>query len=321
MVTKHNVSGWIKQPIDPRDFNINHRKVSRFFANLPKASELPKSVDLRGVHMPPIVDQGDVGSCTANAAAAIIDYCEHVANGAFLTPSRAFQYWNTEVLDGSDPTQDNGGTIRSAVKAIATNGAVPDDWWPYDSAHIMHEPTKIEFDEGKKYLADAYVLVDQLGMQPFEVLTLIKQVVAGGFPLEFGSAVFNQIMKVGADGKIAMPEENEIPAGGHALVIVGYDDEFVNLGNSKGAFLIRNSWGTEWGITGYGWMPYGYLTGNISGGGISDVWVLTKEEWVTPEPCPNPIPPVPTPSNKSWLYVLAVAMAVLLVYLYLVKWI
>lgn len=64
------------------------------------------------------MDQRQLGSCTANAC--LIDYCEHKANEQFLTPSNLFEYWNTEVEDCDDPTQNNGGTIRSALKAIVT---------------------------------------------------------------------------------------------------------------------------------------------------------------------------------------------------------
>jgi hypothetical protein len=203
---KYNVSGWHREYRDLRYYHIGHPKVHHFFANLPKVSELPESVDLRiGGHMPPIKDQGPYGTCTANAAECGIDYCEHAANGQFLDPSRAFQYWNTEVEDGSDPTQDNGGTIRSAMKAIADYGAIPEYWCPYDAEHIMHKPSVDDYDEGKKYLAINYVLIDQPSLTPDEVLIAIKQMLAGGWPLDFGSSVYDQIMEVGPDGNIAMP--------------------------------------------------------------------------------------------------------------------
>lgn len=319
---RYNVSGWIRQDRDQRDYGIGHPKASYMLACLPRVDQLPDKVDLRtSGHMPPIVDQGQYGTCTANAAQALADYCEHLANGQFLGLSRAFQYWNTEIEDNSDPTQDNGGTIRSALKALANEGAIPEDWWPYDAQHIMHKPSADTYDEGKNYLATSYVLIDQPALDQAEILTAIKQMLAGGWPLEFGTAVFNQIMNVGPDGRIAMPKPGETPAGGHALLLIGYDDGFVNLDGSSGAFLIRNSWGIGWGMAGYGWMPYGYLTGDIPEGGISDIWALLKESWVAPGPCPIPNPtPVPTPSSNTGLIAAIIVLAMLVIsVLYLLK--
>jgi C1A family cysteine protease len=70
-----------------------------------------------------------------------------------------------------------------------------------------------------------------------------------------------------------MPSAGDKPRGGHAVAAVGYDDNY-KIGNSKGALLIRNSWGTGWGQQGYGWLPYDYVREYLS----SDFWVLTRKE-------------------------------------------
>ena len=52
--------------------------------------------------------------------------------------------------------------------------------------------------------------------------------------------------------------------GGHAVVGVGYDD-------AKQWFIVRNSWGGQWGMKGYFTLPYAYLTDeNLA----SDFWTI-----------------------------------------------
>ena len=64
-----------------------------------------------------------------------------------------------------------------------------------------------------------------------------------------------------------MPDTNtESILGGHAVVAVGYDD-------SKECFIVRNSWGTNWGDAGYFYMPYAYLTNPEL---ASDAWEITN---------------------------------------------
>ena len=70
--------------------------------------------------------------------------------------------------------------------------------------------------------------------------------------------------QVAKTGIVPMPTQDESCLGGHCMAIVGYD-------NSKKAFKVRNSWGESWGLQGYCWIPYEYLT-NVSL--ASDFWVI-----------------------------------------------
>jgi C1A family cysteine protease len=269
-MTKYNVGGWHKQKPDKRDYSTEHPEVQKFFVY--KALPLPSKVDLRGVHMPPIVDQGQLGSCTANAAAAIIDYCDHKTHGHFLNPSRLFQYYNTRLIEGT-VDEDSGATIRDTIKAIATYGAIPESKRQYEIARFTEKPTDEEYTLGALYKAINYVLIDQPGMTKPDILQAVKLKLSQGYPLEFGANVYKQIQNVSTNGLIKLPGRWESSIGGHAMVIVGYNDKLA----TGGALLIRNSWGTDWGMEGYGWMPYSYLISEKTG--LSDIWCIVSEAW------------------------------------------
>ena len=97
----------------------------------------------------------------------------------------------------------------------------------------------------------------------------------------FSFKTYASIDEVSRDGKIPFPSGNENFTGSHAVVAVGYDDDFEieNWRNGKktvGAFLIRNSWGAGWGDGGYGWLPYDYILKGFT----NDWWSLHKNEWI-----------------------------------------
>lgn len=88
----------------------------------------------------------------------------------------------------------------------------------------------------------------------------------------FGFTVYNF---GNASGEFAFPSPGDAVQGGHAVVAIGYDNNR-RIGDKKGALKIRNSWGTDWGEEGYGWLPYAYITEGLA----VDFWSLFKQEYV-----------------------------------------
>jgi hypothetical protein len=115
-----------------------------------------------------------------------------------------------------------------------------------------------------------YYRLDPEGTTRAQRLETIKTHLAAGLPSMFGFTVYSSIPG-GGDGKgeIPYPKPGEKVAGGHAILAVGYNDT-KKIGASKGALLIRNSWGTGWGDAGYGWLPYDY---------VLRVWRTTSGRW------------------------------------------
>jgi C1A family cysteine protease len=245
-----------------------------------KAKEAAKEtkIDLRE-WCSPIEDQGTIGSCTAHAGVGLYEYFERRAFGRYIDASRLFLYKATRNLLGW--TGDDGAYLRTTMAAMALFGVPPEKYWPYHENDFNEEPSAFLYSYAQNYQALLYYRLDGIGTTKPNLLEKIKDHLRNGLPLIFGFTCYSSL-DLADDGKIPFPDKNENVIGGHAVMAVGFDDDkkIVNPGNKKisyqGAFLIRNSWGVEWGEKGYGWLPYEYVLRGIA----SDWWSMTKAEWV-----------------------------------------
>jgi C1A family cysteine protease len=241
--------GWVPQLPDLRDARLA----------LPKVTDLPDSVDLsEDAAMPPVYDQGSLGSCTANAIAAAIDFENHRQNQKFVVPSRLWIYYQERVLENT-VTQDAGASIRDGMKAVSKLGVCPEADWPYDIGAFAEKPPEADYTSALKDTVLRYEAAPQ-------DLFGLKSVLAGGIPIVFGFSVYESFEgnAVAKSGVLPMPSPKESMIGGHAVLMVGYDD-------AHDRFLVRNSWGTAWGKDGYFQMPYQYAT---SASLASDFWAV-----------------------------------------------
>src|SRR3954454_19702763 len=105
---------------------------------------LPPSVRLRPV-CPPVVDQGELGSCTANAIAVALqfDQMKQKLADVFL-PSRLFIYYNERVMEGT-VNEDAGAMIRDGIKSVSKEGAPHEKLWPYVIAKFKTKPTEAAY--------------------------------------------------------------------------------------------------------------------------------------------------------------------------------
>lgn len=277
-------TGYIPDLVDPRDQTPDHPQIASLLGPIPPVARelLPPSVDLRK-WCPPIVDQEHVNACTANAAAGLIGFFENKAFGTSLAASRLFIYKVTRNYLGT--LADNGAYLRTTMQTLATFGAPPEKYWPYWTALVDVEPPTFDYVLARNYRTTAYYRYDPAGIPRDELLYRIKSHLNANLPAMFGFSVFPSSFQALHSGKIPYPSPSELPMDGHAMVVVGYDDnmEIDNVNpltgvtlSTTGAFIIRNCWGTSWGEKGYGYLPYKYVLNNLA----NDWWSLIKQEWV-----------------------------------------
>jgi C1A family cysteine protease len=247
--------GWIRQLPDHRD--ILYKVVA--------GTQLPESADLTHA-MPAIYQQGNLGSCSAQAIAAALQYLQGKENTKWrFTPSRLFIYYNEREILGTTG-YDSGARIRDGIKSVAAAGVCPEDsnkgWsWPYWPLMYQIKPPAPCYKNALTHMAIQYESVAQAEYS-------LKQVLCDGYPIIFGISVYQgmESAEVARTGNVQMPGENEGLLGGHAILLVGYNDHTQR-------FTFRNSWGHSWGSGGYGTLPYSYVTNpNLA----SDFWVIKR---------------------------------------------
>jgi C1A family cysteine protease len=234
--------GWIPDLPDNRDW--------AYSAPHAILKTLPASIDLRpGFARVPAYDQGQLGSCTANAIAAALQYDQRVQKEPRVMPSRLFIYYNERLIEGT-LASDAGAMIRDGVKSVAKVGACPEKVWPYSDntrahpAPFQKKPSAAAYAEALKHQVLSYQRVAHN-------LTAMKACLAERFPFVLGFTVYDSFEDQAwwSTGKMPMPVHGEGAIGGHAVLVVGYDD-------ASHSFIVRNSWGPKWGRRGYFFMPY-----------------------------------------------------------------
>ncbi|HEY8814241.1 MAG TPA: C1 family peptidase [Candidatus Dormibacteraeota bacterium] len=236
-----------------------------------RLEELPDQIDLRA-ECPPVYDQGQLGSCTANAIAAALEFGQ-IKQGVPepFVPSRLFIYYNERAAEGTIES-DSGAGIRDGIKSVVAQGACKEATWPYELSRFREKPSDASYVEAESYQALRYLRLTQSLMQ-------LKGCLAEGFPFAFGFSVFSNFdtPETKETGHLSMPPADPERPTGHAVLAVGYDEQ-------NQWFIVRNSWGADWGIGGYFTMPYAYL---LQPSLASDFWTIRKVEADPPSDHPK----------------------------------
>lgn len=223
--------------------------------------QLPSKVDLRP-KMTTIEYQGQTNSCVANAVAGAYEYLALQHLDEPYDVSRLFIYYNARLVS-SDEIEDSGSYIQDAIESLKEYGACSEETWQFDEDYVNEEPSEEAYEEAANFLLESVELV------PVE-LHAWKHALAEGNPIIFGISLYASFDKHKKRGFVPMPTKNESERGshaGHAMLCVGYSDK-------DKVFIVRNSWGEDWGENGYCYIPYDYLINKKYNDG--DCWIIKQ---------------------------------------------
>lgn len=243
--------GWVPDLPDKRDHKFQVSKPTILL-------NLPSKVDLTD-KCPSVYDQGALGSCTANAIAGAIEFDIKKQKLDDFMPSRLFIYYNERDIEGTT-LSDSGAMIRDGIKSVNKQGVCHEDMWPYDISQFTDKPPSNCYDEALDNIVLSYQRMERDIHQ-------MRGCLAEGYPFVIGFTVYSyfESPEMAQNGILNIPDPDEEQVlGGHAVLVVGYNDETKR-------FKVRNSWSDKWGQNGYFEMPYEYLLDeNLS----DDFWCI-----------------------------------------------
>lgn len=238
--------GWMPDVPDQRDY---------LYKAIKPVVKVKKKVDLRG-YCSAVESQGNLGSCTAQALAGNLEFLDN-RDGAYVDVSRLFIYYNERALIDT-VEYDSGASLRDGIKTLKNDGACEEKLWPYVISKFDRKPPLKCYREAKEHKIVSYHRLKGIT----EMLICLSE----GYPFVFGFTVYESFEgdKVTKTGVVNMPGKDETALSGHAVMAVGYTQ-------ADKRFLVRNSWGSWWGMDGYFTMPFKYVE-TLAG----DFWTIRK---------------------------------------------
>ncbi len=272
--------GWVPDIPSRLDYDWKTSKVREALENGPRKIKALKSDGEEPTghwydniaYCPPVENQGELGSCTAHSVVGMMEYMMLRAKIPHVNLSRLFLYKVTRRL--MNWTGDTGAYLRTTLQAAANFGVPPEHYWPYDFLRFEEDPEAFHYCFASNFQALNYTRIDSEGTGP-QIRKRLKRFLEAGLVAVFGFPVYDSISY---DGDVPFPKKGDSLEGGHAVLAVGFDDDYMVAGEESGtgAVVFQNSWDIDWGVGGYGYIPYRYFDEALA----VDIWTVLKQEWI-----------------------------------------
>jgi C1A family cysteine protease len=216
-------------------------------------------VDLRD-GCSPVEDQKTLGSCNACSITGALEYLLR-KEGDTTDLSILYTYYNARRISGVTGT-DFGCIPAHAAAGVMAFGACRDDLWPYDIAMFTQEPSPQCYENAHFFEAVSYARLESYDE--------VKVSLSNGIPVIIGTdipkAYYDAAMQSGVLPKWGAVID--VAPFGHSMLFVGYDE-------ADQVWIVRNSWGADYGDKGYVRIPYDLVEHCTP---LHDIWVIGKLE-------------------------------------------
>lgn len=231
--------GCEKSPLDVQDYLMG--KYLAPAAPLPRKYNIPEKPT-------PVRSQMKEGACVGFAlAVGVKEYQEQIDYKRFVALSPRYIYEEAKKISG----HKSGTTLKAAMQVVKSKGVCEEMYWPYRVPQVISKDSKAD-ENAAKYKVRTYARITNLRQ--------LKGSLVQFGPILIGVKVYKSIHNIKSDGIVPTPNKmwpsNWKPIGGHAVCVVGYDDD-------RQLIKFKNSWGPEWGEKGYGYFSYKYLQSNL----------------------------------------------------------
>ena len=220
----------------------SYEEISAHLETTSTYATLPDSVDNTS-KFPAPGDQGQQGSCVGWAVGYAMKSGLERRKRGWTVSSDNHKFSPAYIYNKISNGTDGGASVLDALELMETQGACTWTYFPYNQNNYTKQPTSLQTANANLYKVSEYHTI--LGVQT------IKEKIYQNYGVVIGIEVYPDFDNLTSSNSI-YDTTLGTSRGGHAICLIGYDD----TKGENGAFKFINSWGTDWGINGYGWIAY-----------------------------------------------------------------
>lgn len=244
---------WVKPEGTLRDFEYKEQPLDEKY--IPDyGNKLKDVVDLREFFSP-VRNQQDLGSCTSFAVTSMYEaLMNRGAGGSHKHLSPGFLYYYSNILKGRP---QGGSNFHDQLEVLGCQGVCRDELYAYDPNNPSKEPTSQakEDAETHRVLKAKQIVVRKTPDKGKDLKfnhSQLTNALSEGYPVGISLKIFDNLGKEGPLVEHPKETPNAKEEGYHAMVIAGYSEE-------NGFYIVRNSWGSDFGDQGYCYVPFSYI--------------------------------------------------------------